>query len=124
MRARPLAVFALCALLGTAATAGAQTAAPGSVISGGRDGPQGLVVAPWLEPAPLRPEVPLQSVLPPVLDDLLGLAENPVNRAIPAVETARPAPAASPKEAPRPTRRVRGQKGEAPRPIIMQQQNQ
>jgi hypothetical protein len=73
--------------------------ANGIVITGDREGPLGLHVAPWQEPAAMLPEALIQSRLPKVFDDPRGLAEDSVNRQFPPITTASaPAEPARPAE--------------------------
>ena len=101
-------------------TASTANATSGMVISGDREGPLGLYLAPWQEPLAQLPEALLQSSLPKVLDDTVGLADDPVNRQFPAPEVARAVPA-EPAEKAKPRR---GRKEEAPRPMIMRSPGQ
>jgi len=96
-------------------TANASSTPNGMVISGDREGPLGLYLAPWQEPVAQLPEALLQTRLPKVIDDSFGLADDPVNRQFPAPEVARAAPV-EPTEKAKPRR---GRKEETPRPMIM-----
>ena len=126
-------ICALCAVVFSGA-ADAQTPAAkpapdrssrtGMVVTGDREGPLGSFVAPWLEPPALVPDALLPGGLPLVLDSERTAAEDPFNRAVPPVATARVAPATQPKEAPKTGRRGRGQKDEPVRPTIMQHDKQ
>jgi hypothetical protein len=122
-----LSALAFCMLSLTAATSalaqGAKTGKPvpsanGIVITGDREGPLGLHIAPWQEPAAILPEALIQSRLPKVFDDPRSLAEDSVNRQFPPIETAS-APAPSEKKENRPSRRGRP-KDEVPNANLMQ----
>lgn len=127
MKRFPMILF--CALLATMATgalaqatrtgkAPANASANGIVITGDREGPLGLHIAPWQEPAALLPDALIQSRLPKVFDDPRGLAEDSVNRQFPPIETAS-APVVSEKKETRPSRRGRP-KDEVPNAVLMQ----
>jgi hypothetical protein len=96
----------------------------GMVITGDREGPLGTFVAPWQEPPALVPDALRPGQLPIVLDSERTLAEDPVNRAVPAIAAVKATPAQAPKEAQKTGRRGRGQRDEPVRPTIMQHDKQ
>ena len=65
------------------------TAPNGMVITGEREGPVGLHVAPWQDPVETEPEVFLQARLPLVLDHSRSVAEDAINRSFPAIDVAK-----------------------------------
>jgi hypothetical protein len=96
----------------------------GMVITGDREGPLGTFVAPWQEPPALVPDALRPGQLPMVLDSERTAAEDPVNRAVPAIAAVKATPAQAPKEAQKTGRRGRGQRDEPVRPTIMQHDKQ
>lgn len=97
------------------------SAQPGMRIGGDRDGPSGLFVAPWQEPADLLPDAPLQASLAGVVDGERSVAEDPVNRELPSPAQQASAKAAEARPAAQPQRRGRGRKDDdVPAVNIMQ----
>ena len=94
---------------------------PGMRIGGDRDGPAGLFVAPWQEPADLLPDAPLQASLTGVVDGERSVADDPVNRELPSPAQQAAAKAVEAKPAAQPQRRGRGRKDDdVPTVNIMQ----
>jgi hypothetical protein len=94
---------------------------PGMRIGGDRDGPVGLFVAPWQEPADLLPDAPLQAALTGVVDGERSVADDPVNRELPSPAQQAAAKAVEAKPAAPPQRRGRGRKDDdVPTVNIMQ----
>lgn len=53
----------------------------GMVITGDREAPLVLHIVPWQEPKPVAPpRVPLQDLLPVVVDQVRGVLDEPTNR--------------------------------------------
>lgn len=119
-----LALLAVTAAQAQSAKAGSRerSSTNGIVITGEREGPLGLHLAPWQEPAAILPEAMIQARLPMVLDDPRSLAEDSVNRQFPAPEVVK-TPAAGEKKSPRTSRRGRS-RDEVPNAVIMQSQPQ
>jgi hypothetical protein len=96
----------------------------GMVVTGDREGPLGSYVAPWQEPPVVVPDALRPGQLPIVLDSERTVAEDPVNRAVPAIAAVKATPAQAPRETQKTGRRGRGQKDEPVRPTIMQHDKQ
>ena len=69
---------------GVAARTAENAQQPGMVITGDREAPLVLYIVPWQEPkASLPPDVPMQTLLPNVIDYNRSLIDDPVNRSLP-----------------------------------------
>jgi hypothetical protein len=96
----------------------------GMVVTGDREGPLGSYVAPWQEPPVVVPDALRPGQLPIVLDSERTVAEDPVNRAVPAIAAVKATPVQAPRETQKTGRRGRSQKDETARPTIMQHDKQ
>lgn len=88
------------------------------IISGERDGPLGMRVIPWQDPATVLPDALLQAQLPERIDATHSLADDPVNRRVPAAEVAKPS---APVAAKAVQKKRRGQPRDEPPPAMIMQ---
>lgn len=81
IRKWPVLIALSCAPQLAAAQAAGGAQQPGMVITGDREAPLVLYIVPWQEPKPVvPPQMPGQELMPPVVDHLRSVLDEPENR--------------------------------------------